>query len=422
MRITDAAIIGDFLSSINRSKDRINRLNTQLSSQKRILRVSDDPAAASSLLRLNTDLQRITAYRDHIVDGKNFLKMTADSLGQISDLLGDVKTVLTGAVSTGDQALLGKFADQVDQYLSLGMEIANAQYDRKYLFGGTQTTTVPFVRTGTPATVTYQGNARAIEYHVGDGVSQVVNVSGAAAFASTGQIDLSGVLDRNAPLATTVNQTISVTDGNGVAHNVTLTMRKTDANSWALSAALPPGTANASLMGGTATVTFDPVTGQMKDMVRGTPLVLSPAGATPGQTAPPVTLIYAAGGVTEGATGPSTLGGTQRNVNVFDKLTELSGKLRGGTRPSAEDMAMLSVMQDVVMREEARAGAYAASLATADAYLTVQREHLLDLRSAKEDIDLAEIAMKLQQEQLMLDAALSAAANIIPKSLLNFLK
>ena len=30
--------------------------------------------------------------------------------------------------------------------------------------------------------------------------------------------------------------------------------------------------------------------------------------------------------------------------------------------------------------------------------------------------------MKLKQEQLMLDAALSAAASIIPKSLLNFLK
>lgn len=424
MRITDSGIINDFLSSINRSKNRINRLNVQLATQKRIQRPSDDPAATSSILRLNEDLERVAAYKSNVVDGQNFLKMTADSLDQVSDLLGEVKSVLTGAVSSGDQSLLGKLADQVDQFLSLGMEIANTQFDRKYVFGGTQTTTPPFVRTGTPTQVTYQGNARSIQYQVGDGVSQVVNVSGAAAFASTGQIDLSGVLDRNAAVNTVVNQTIAITDGTGIAHNVVLSMRKTDANTWALSAGLPPGTTDASLTGGTATVTFDPVTGQMKDMVRGTAMVLSPAGVTPGQTAPPINLIYSSGGVTEGAPagGVSAFGGTQRNVSVFNKMMSISTNLRNGIRPTAEDMAMFSVMQDVVMREEARAGAYASNLTTANDYLTVQKEHLLDLLSAKQDIDLAEIGMKLKQEQLMLDAALSSAASIIPKSLLNFLK
>jgi flagellar hook-associated protein 3 FlgL len=424
MRITDSAIITDFLSSINRSRSRINKLNTQLSTQKRIQRVSDDPSASGSILRLNEDLERVTAYKGNVVDGKNFLKVTADSLGQVSDLLGEVKNILTGAVSSGDQSLLGKLADQVDQFLSLGLEVANTQYDRKYVFGGTQTTTPPFVRTGTPTQVTYQGDARSIQYQVGDAVSQVVNISGAAAFASTGQIDLNGVLDRNAAINTVVTQTMQITDGTGVAHNVVLSMRKTDANTWALSAALPPGTTDASLTGGTATVTFDPVTGQMKDMVRGSALVLSPAGVTPGQTAPPINMIYSSGGVTEGIPGGgvSTLGGTQRNVSVFNKMMEISRNLRNGIKPTAEDMTMLSMMQDVVMREEAKAGAYASNLGTANDYLTVQNEHLLDLLSAKQDIDLPEIAMKLKQEQLMLDAALSAAANIIPKSLLNFLK
>jgi hypothetical protein len=89
-------------------------------------------------------------------------------------------------------------------------------------------------------------------------------------------------------------------------------------------------------------------------------------------------------------------------------------------------MTMLSMMQDVVMREEAKAGACASNMTAANDYLTMQGEHLQDLFAAKQVIDedtgVAEIAMKLKQEQLMLDAALSAAASIIPKSLLNFLK
>jgi flagellar hook-associated protein 3 len=426
MRITDAAIINDFLTSISRSKGRINRLNMQLSSQQRLLKVSDEPTTASTLLRLNEDKSRVAKYKDNVVDGQNSLKMTADGLDKVSDLIGEVKKILTGAVSSGDQSLLGKLADQVDQFLSLGLEIANTQFDRKYIFGGTATTDPPFVRTGVPTQISYQGDARSIQYQVGDGVSQIVNVSGAAAFTSTGFMDLSGVLDNTAAVNTVVNQTATVTDANGVAHNITLTMRKTDTNAWAISAALPPGATDANLTGGTATVTFDPATGQMKDMVRGAALVLSPTGVTPGQTAPPMNLIYSATGLSEGTIGGgSTLAGSQRNVSLFNKMIDISTSLRNGVRPSADDMALLSVMQDVVMREVAKAGAYSSNLSTANSFLTAQYDHLESLYASKQGIDdvgLAEIGIRLSQEQTMLDAALSSAAKLIPKSLVDFLK
>ena len=82
---------------------------------------------------------------------------------------------------------------------------------------------------------------------------------------------------------------------------------------------------------------------------------------------------------------------------------------------------MVSMMQDVVMRQQALAATLADNLSTSDDYLTSQQQHLLDLRSAKQDVDLTEVGMKLQQEQVMYSAALSAAAKIIPKSLLDYL-
>jgi flagellin-like hook-associated protein FlgL len=208
-------------------------------------------------------------------------------------------------------------------------------------------------------------------------------------------------------------------------HSIVMNMRKTDANTWSISAALPPGATDANLTGGTATVTFDPVTGAIKDTVRGAALVLSPAGATPGQTAPAINLLYGTTGLSEGAPAPaggSTIVGTQRNVSIFNKMKEISANLRSGVRPTAEDMALLNVMQDVVMREEAKAGAYSTNLTTANEFLKIQDDRLQDLYSSKQDIDLAEIGVRLKQEQLMLDAALSAAANLIPKSLMDFLK
>lgn len=425
MRITDAAIISDFLSSITRSKNRINRLNTQIVKGK-ILKVSDDPTAAGAILRITEDRTRVAAYKNNVVEGQTFLKTTTSGLGAVSDIIGDVKSLLSGAESSGDQLLLETLAGQVSEKLEAAMAVANQKIGSKYVFGGTHTTTQPFVSTGTPPQVSYMGDARSIQYQVGDGVSQVVNVSGAAAFASTGFVDLTGTLDRNAALNTVVSQSVQITDGFGAVHSVVMNMRKTDANTWSISAALPPGATDANLTGGTATVTFDPTTGAMKEIVRGAPLVVTPTGATPGQTAPSINLLYSASGVAEGTPpGGSTLAGAQRNVSLFNKLMDISAKLRSGVKPSTEDTAMLNMMQNVVMREEAKAGAYAANLKTADEFLTAQNEHLADLYASKaelNDVELAEVAVRLKQEQLMLDAALSAAANLIPKSLVDFLK
>ena len=424
MRISDNSIVADFLASLNQSRARINRLNRQLSTQKRILRVSDDPGAASAILRLNSDLKRADAYKEAVGTGKSGLKMTAESLGRVADLLQEVKGVLTGATGSADPSLLGKFADQVDQFLNLGLEIANTQFDRKYIFGGTNTTTPPFVRTGTPAQVMYRGDAGAISYQVGDGVSQVVNVNGLAAFGSAGEISFNGILDRNAAVNTTVSTTVQVTDGLGVSHDVLMTMRKTDVNSWVMSAALPPGSTDATLSGGTATISFDPVTGKAAGTLRGAPLVLTPLAPPPAQAAPALSMMVRADTLAEGVTGggPSTFSGIHENVSVFNKLLELRDALRSGTQPTADDMAFIGMMQDVVMREEARAGSLAESLTSADTYLTAHREHLLDLLGDRQDVDLAEIGMKLSQEQVMLDAALSAAARVIPRSLMDFLK
>jgi flagellar hook-associated protein 3 len=422
MRITDNAIVADFLANLTRSRDRINRLNIQLATQKKIQKVSDDPIMANTLLRLNTDLSRLESYKSNVVDGKSTLKMTADSLGEVADILQDVKGLLAGSTSA-DPSFLAKLSDQMDQFLNMSMDIANTQFDRKYIFGGTGTMAPPFVSSGAPQLVTYQGNADAIRFQVGDGISSVVNVSGAAAFASTGEINFTGVLDRAAALNTRVTATVGMTDANGVTHAVLMTMQKTGANSWEMSAAMPPGSTDATLSGGTATVTFDPATGALASVVRGSPLIVTPIAAPPAQAATPMTLMIRGAGLSEGTPpgGVSTLAGTHSGISVFNQLIALRDTLRSGVQPSADDIAMIGVMQDVIMREQARAGTLSTNLTTSDEYLTAQREHLLDLRSAKQDVDLTEIGMKLKQEEVMLDAALSAAARIIPKSLLDFL-
>ena len=91
MRITDNSIVADFLAGLTKSRQRIDQLNTQLSTEKKIQKVSDDPIAANTLLRLNGDLSRIASYKTNVTDGQSTLKMASDSLGKVSDVLQNVK-------------------------------------------------------------------------------------------------------------------------------------------------------------------------------------------------------------------------------------------------------------------------------------------------------------------------------------------
>jgi flagellar hook-associated protein 3 len=418
MRITSNTIIADFLSNLQKSQDRINRLNKQLSTGNKLLRVSDDPVVASSLLRMSAELSRVESFKANVTEGKSMLAMTSKSLDQLSDTLGSVKGALSGA-TLADASLLAQLGDQMDSFLSLALDVANTQYDNKYIFGGSISNIAPYVTSGSPAHIVYQGNADAVKYRVSGSTTSVVNVTGAAAFNSTGEIDLGGTLDNAAPLNTVVTSNISMTDANGVAHSVVMSFQKSDTNTWTMSAAMPPGATDASVSGGTTTLVFDPTTGALAQLVRGTPLILTPSSVGVGGGAPAMTAMIKGGTLTEGAA--SAVTGTETNVSIFDKLGELRDMLRSGVQPTPEDLAMIDMMQDVVQREEARAGSLTSSLTTTDSYLTAQRERLLDLQSAKQDADLAEIGMRLKLEETSYEAALSAAAKIIPRSLLDYL-
>ena len=243
-------------------------MTTQLATQQRILRASDDPAGTSTLMRVNSELARVEAFANTIVKAKSLLNVTSDSLDQMSSLLGSVRSSLTNALSTEDTSVLTQLADQVDQYIVLGADIANTRYAGQYIFGGDQTATAPYVLGGDPARYVYQGDARSIQYQIGEGITQVVNVSGMAAFGSTGELTLSGKLDVNAAVNTTVTQTVRVTDSLGAAHDVVLTAQKTDAHTWTVSAALAPRNNGCDTDGWKCTVRFDEVTGEVERITR----------------------------------------------------------------------------------------------------------------------------------------------------------
>lgn len=88
MRITNQMMINSSIANIQANKNQINTMDTQLSTQKKINKPSDDPIIAIRALRLRSSLDQVTQYVDkNIPDASSWLSVTQDALAQGYDIV-----------------------------------------------------------------------------------------------------------------------------------------------------------------------------------------------------------------------------------------------------------------------------------------------------------------------------------------------
>ena len=80
-------------SNINRNKIEVDRMNTQMSTQKKIDVPSDDPVIAVRSLRLRSTLNQIDQYLNtNVKDAESWIEMTQSSLTTLNTVLDKIHT------------------------------------------------------------------------------------------------------------------------------------------------------------------------------------------------------------------------------------------------------------------------------------------------------------------------------------------
>lgn len=192
-RITINAINNTVMADNQRTIARLATYQEQLSSGKRINRVSDDPGSARSALRYRAESLQTSKYIDNINKGESFINASDSALGQMSDVLDQAKTLaVQGANGTQDLASRNALAQSVDSLLTRLVDLANTVHDGRYIFAGTATFTQPFERSADGQSIVYQGNLDAFEVQVGPGSQVAVNQDGNTLFKE--EVDIFGSL------------------------------------------------------------------------------------------------------------------------------------------------------------------------------------------------------------------------------------
>ena len=91
MRITAKIMQNNSLSNINTNKTLQDKLNTQMATEKKITRPSDDPIVAIRALSLRSSLAEINQYLEsNIPDAQSWLEVSESALTNMDGILSDI--------------------------------------------------------------------------------------------------------------------------------------------------------------------------------------------------------------------------------------------------------------------------------------------------------------------------------------------
>ncbi len=217
MRLSTRTVVDQVLNNLDGNYQRLVQLQRQLSTGRRVTRLSDDPARASEGLRYRSELSRGTQFVRNIDATAARLEATESSMGTMNDLLQRAREVAVyGANDTVSAAQRVTLAAEVEQLMEQAIQVGNTNFSGQYIYGGTATTTVPFaISSGPPMAATYNGNAGLIERQIGSATRVDVNVPGDAAFAPSFQAlsDLHAALTAGTGVSATIAGIDTALDG-----------------------------------------------------------------------------------------------------------------------------------------------------------------------------------------------------------------
>lgn len=143
MRITNKIMQNNNLTNINRNKIMQDKLSTQMSTEKKVNKPSDDPVVAIRALRLRTNVTEATQYyTKNIPDAESWLNITEGALQNLSKVLtsmiGQCTKGANGDLTSSDREII------LEQLKALRDEIystADVDYAGRYVFSGYRTDT-----------------------------------------------------------------------------------------------------------------------------------------------------------------------------------------------------------------------------------------------------------------------------------------
>ncbi len=182
MRVTNKMLSNNFLNDMRTNLSNLNTIQGQITSGKQVRKPSDDPAKASKIMQINSDIGANKQYNTNIKNTTNWLDVTDTSLGQVGDAVSKIQDLLQSAGNGGDTSdEMTSIKDVINQKVGELSQILNTSFDGKYIFGGTSGTSKPadtkVVGENTELTMASSQGTNKLLVEVSQGVTMDYNIT-----------------------------------------------------------------------------------------------------------------------------------------------------------------------------------------------------------------------------------------------------
>jgi len=235
------------LLNLNLNARTMNDTQLQLATGRKINKPSDDPVGITYSLRYRAELSSNEQYQKNVDGALSLLEFNDTVMTQAGDVVQRLRELtVQGANGTNPQAALDSINTEVKQLKEQLIDIANSQFNGKYIFNGQKYDQKPYDFAsgvnGLPDTAgaaLITTDAGLVNYTVGDNVQLAVNLTGNEVFGGTDPVndidnifrvidrissalasgDTSGVSSELSNIDTRINTMLSVQAGVGAKTN-----------------------------------------------------------------------------------------------------------------------------------------------------------------------------------------------------------
>ncbi len=398
MRISTSLVFEQGINSIMQTQSQLMQTQQQISSGKRVLTPADDPVAASQVINLTQADAMNTQFSSNRGTAADSLTLVETTLGQVSDLLQNVRTLAvqagSGTLKDADRATLSM---QLSSALSELMGAANAtDAQGHYLFSGFQSLTQPF--TQGPSGVQYNGDDGQRLVQVDSARQMSISASGADVFAripsGNGEFVTTGAAGNTG--SGTITPGAVINPANLTGHNYSITFSGSnytvvDSTTSATVLAAQPYKSGASIR-------FD----GMDIVVEGTPANGDSFNITPSSS-------------------QSVFQTLQNLITTFATKTSVPGGQAALTNGLKQGLANIDNAISTVLTQRGVVGARLKEIDSLNATGDARSVDYKSTISRLQDVDLNQAISDLSQQQLFLQAAQKSFAQVSGLTLFSYL-
>ena len=370
------------------------RLQEQTTTGSRINRPSDDPSSSYRVATLDSQQKSLENYINNLSTIVSTLELSSSVFQEIESTITETKVRLTQVIGgIYDDDTRERAAEGINDLLEHVVSLANTKHMEQYLFGGSNTSSAPYIveRTnGEIANVTYQGSLENREMEVAPGVKSSAFYVGHDIFHSDERSDPVFMGDTG------------VKAGTGTSN--------TQGDTW-LTITGSAGNYDLSIDDGLSTFHTD-----------GTDTNLAVTDSTTGKVLYVDTTEITGPGV-ELVSVPGTHDIFNTLISIRDMLRNEKG-LSGAQLHELQDNALKSLeeVNQLLVQDEVAVGTKIGFLDNLQDSLKKLKYDAEDEATLLQEADIAQIAIDLSRREVLYQMSLSVAGKLMSVTLLDFIR